>query len=744
MTTETKRWVVPLERDLAATVALAAFSVATMIGFVRVFSGWEFAADTALIVGVVHLTSFVFRRAGVPGMLAVPLTVITSALLTLSVYYSATMQLIVPTGDTVGLVRRDVELVLDQFPTAVAPVLYGGGWAFAAGIAAFVAANLADVFAFRAMGRAEALVPGGVVFVFVAALGSPRLRLEVTMGLIATGIVAIAALRWYHDRAPTNRPSGQRSVSFAAPAALVTAAVIAGLAGLLGPEVPGAGAEPLIETKGRAGSITTITSPLVDIRSRLTNRGNVELFKVNADREAYWRTTTLAEFDGESFQLPARSLEQLDDRSVTSASSILNRQQLQVLALSGQTIPAAADPIQAGGIDTDGTDLSLRINRDTSTLLSPTELVAGQVFTVVSASDPLSPDVLRGTEAADSGDDVFTELPGDLPGVVADTAERITAGATTDYDRALALQNWFRNEFDYSLEVQSGHGNTAIESFLEQRVGYCEQFSATFAAMTRTLGMPSRVAVGYTSGIVGDDGWYSVRGKNAHAWPEVYFDDVGWVAFEPTPGRGAPGAEDYTGVPAQQDTSGPSEVPDERSVPDTTPSLTTPGTIAPIPDPAGDVPPKEVPSRGTEAAAAAADDGSFPWALLFVLALLTVAIGGPWWWRKLRRTREGHLPTDRRVAAAWARGRRAAARVGVQGADTMTTTEWAQQIGNRLPVAARPAEALAEAMNVVTFSGRDADELIVDDPSGWADQVESTATGSMTPGQRLQAYFSLR
>ena len=57
----------------------------------------------------------------------------------------------------------------------------------------------------------------------------------------------------------------------------------------------------------------------------------------------------------------------------------------------------------------------------------------------------------------------------------------------------------------------------------------------TFAAMARTLGIPSRVAVGFTPGVINDEGWYSVLGKNAHAWPELWFDGIGWVLFEPTP-----------------------------------------------------------------------------------------------------------------------------------------------------------------------------------------------------------------
>ena len=105
--------------------------------------------------------------------------------------------------------------------------------------------------------------------------------------------------------------------------------------------------------------------------------------------------------------------------------------------------------------------------------------------------------------------------------------------------------------------MPQGHGNDAIEAFLRQRIGYCEQFAGTFAAMARSIGVPARVAVGFTPGTEQPDGSRSVLGKNAHAWPEIWFDGLGWVPFEPTPGRGAPGAEGYTGLPAAQDDSIP-------------------------------------------------------------------------------------------------------------------------------------------------------------------------------------------
>jgi hypothetical protein len=206
-------------------------------------------------------------------------------------------------------------------------------------------------------------------------------------------------------------------------------------------------------------------------------------------------------------------------------------------------------------------------------------------------------------------DPIHTSVPADLPEVVGATARQVTAGATSTYEAALALQMWFQEQFEYSLEVRPGHGNSAIEAFLRDRIGYCEQFAGTYAAMLRTLGIPSRVAVGFTSGVPVGDGEFSVLGRNAHAWPEVWFDDIGWIAFEPTPGRGAPNAQSYTQLDPQQDTSaGPGDIQRATSGPpitvgDAHPPIEEPGLEIPdfSDDTTGDTP--------TPATPVASDDG---------------------------------------------------------------------------------------------------------------------------------------
>jgi transglutaminase-like putative cysteine protease len=763
------------ERDLAATAAITIYSLAVAIGFARVFSGWDFLGDLALIVVLGHGVSFALRRMRVSGWITVPFVSAFLLWLLAALQYSATLTYLVPRGATWDQIDLEVGLVRDQFQTAVAPVLYGAGWATLAGFAMIVVVVMADAFAFRAEARGEALVPGGVLFVFIAALGSSRLRITVTVALIAAGIVAVVALRALHDRSRRVELTSARGPrAMVLPTAVATAVAVAVLAGFVGPRVPGADAEPLYDTRGRGGGVTEVVSPLVDIRSRLTNRGNVELFRVNADAAAYWRVTTLPEFDGRTFRLPTRALERIegDFGPGLSQSERVVRQQIQVLALGGQLVPAAADPYQAEGAS-DGRPLDLRLNRDTSTLLAPDDLSAGDLFTVVSGSPDLSPDLLRAAATDAPPDQIFVELP-DLPSLVGDLAAEVTSGTDNPYDAAIALQNWFRNDFDYSLDVQSGHGSNAIESFLNERIGYCEQFSATFAAMARTLGMPTRVAVGFTPGLLNDEGWYSVIGRNAHAWPEVWFDDIGWVAFEPTPGRGVPGAEAYTNVPAAQDDRPPEDVGgggDDGQGSGLAVTPTTPSTVVPPPTTIGDgttastLPdgselPSLIPDGGLAAPITNGDSGGtstpdggsgVPWRPLLIVVIVVGAIAAPEIARRVRaRSARSHGAAER-IQVAWSRARTAAELAGVVGRPSMTANEWAAATAAELPVAARPMRSLAEIVDRVDYGRPGSVDLehvgafgatMGHDCELWSRQVDRIAGDTLTPLQRVRHYFT--
>jgi transglutaminase-like putative cysteine protease len=130
----------------------------------------------------------------------------------------------------------------------------------------------------------------------------------------------------------------------------------------------------------------------------------------------------------------------------------------------------------------------------------------------------------------------YLSLPSSVARVLKSDAEQITAGDVTPYQQALALQDYFLANFKYSLTPKiSGTGVSAIESFLRTKQGFCQQFAATMAAMARALGIPAVVAIGYTPGQQVSDGTFQITTHDAHAWPLLYFDGIGWVQFEPTP-----------------------------------------------------------------------------------------------------------------------------------------------------------------------------------------------------------------
>jgi transglutaminase-like putative cysteine protease len=151
----------------------------------------------------------------------------------------------------------------------------------------------------------------------------------------------------------------------------------------------------------------------------------------------------------------------------------------------------------------------------------------------------------------------LTELPKNMPSIVARTAQAWTAGAKTPFDQALMIQNHLRGgDFTYTTKVQDTLGDAtgvqAVAAFLQTRAGYCVHFASAMAVLARDLGIPARVAVGFTAGERQPDGSHIVKTHDAHAWPELYFSGVGWVAFEPTPAGARtprPGFSDDAGTP---------------------------------------------------------------------------------------------------------------------------------------------------------------------------------------------------
>ncbi|MGH9096564.1 MAG: transglutaminase domain-containing protein, partial [Acidimicrobiales bacterium] len=147
------------------------------------------------------------------------------------------------------------------------------------------------------------------------------------------------------------------------------------------------------------------------------------------------------------------------------------------------------------------------------------------------------------------------------PGRVVRLAHQLVAGLTTPFAKAVAIQNYLRAHETYNLNPPTGPGNQLERFLFVTHAGYCQQFSAAFALLARIDGLPTRVAVGTTPGQLIRGDTYQVTTADIHSWPEVLFAGLGWVRFEPTPGRGPPGNTNYTGIlPSQVGAAGGTSV----------------------------------------------------------------------------------------------------------------------------------------------------------------------------------------
>jgi hypothetical protein len=163
------------------------------------------------------------------------------------------------------------------------------------------------------------------------------------------------------------------------------------------------------------------------------------------------------------------------------------------------------------------------------------------VYTAHSLAGSPSPTVLRGAEGGFvPAREFYTQLP-DLSSEVLTLADSLLTDQPTDFDKATTLVEWFREEFTYTLDLPGSAREATLENFLlNRRAGHCEYFSTAMAILLRTQGIAAREVNGFAGGSWSEFGEYlAVTQNQAHAWVEVWFPEVGWVTFDPTPpGRG--------------------------------------------------------------------------------------------------------------------------------------------------------------------------------------------------------------
>jgi len=290
------------------------------------------------------------------------------------------------------------------------------------------------------------------------------------------------------------------------------------------------------------------------------------------ERSLYWRATILEGFDGarwfQDLDREARNVQgQLPPDPLVPGVPRTKwvRQQVEVVALRDEHLVGAASPVQLRLND----HADVELMRGGVLRRRSGSMLPGQGYTIWSAApEPTArqlaaaparyPDELErdlqvepGVAIRPFGDPTRAEQLGrvfsdpltenlQVYEPLVREARRVTAGSTSPYAAVVALESWFRSGggFTYDEQPPRPEGLPPLVDFVTRtKAGYCQHFAGAMALMLRWLGIPARVAAGFTSGKF-EDGVWKVTDHDAHAWVEVWFPRYGWLTFDPTPGRG--------------------------------------------------------------------------------------------------------------------------------------------------------------------------------------------------------------
>ena len=480
------------------------------------------------------------------------------------------------------------------------------------------------------------------------------------------------------------------------------------------------------------------------------------MLRIRAPASAqYWRMSTLETFTDDRWiehlfpvslgkargRLPRSPL--APQRDLRPAAWL--RQEVTVAGLDDTRVPAATEPARV-----DGPSLGRVEVMQGGVMLSERPLRRGETYTVWSHAPRPTPRQLAAAPARyPPAAERYVQLESALfpwfgaAGRVAqvdrilrqdrnlalrpyrplwEEARRLTARTRSPYEATLVLERWFRTRggFRYEEHPPPSASSPPLVDFVEvTRAGYCQHYAGAMALMLRTLGIPARVAVGFTAG-TWKAGVWTVTDQQAHAWVEAWFAGYGWLAFDPTPGRGTLSAV-YT---LASDSADAVRALGTGRFLDFSPRQPTPGAAV------------------GQVVTSPADAATVPWWLvagLLAPLVLVVGIVGAKRARRLRRLRDG----DARRLAAGVRAELVDALVdrGVTLQPHATPTELRTTAERvlRLPVRSL-TDAIAEARYGPEPRARGSAERARSELR----RILSAAAARETPRRRVQATLSLR
>ncbi|PRY56086.1 uncharacterized protein DUF4129 [Knoellia remsis] len=307
-------------------------------------------------------------------------------------------------------------------------------------------------------------------------------------------------------------------------------------------------------------------------------------------------------------------------------------------------------------------------------------------------------------------------------------------------ETARLLQAHFRSsQYTYSLELPqptdpvSGRTMMAdpLSNFLISRTGYCVQFTTAMIMASRIRGIPARMAIGFLPGTRDIDGsTYTVRAADAHSWPELWFPDLGWTRFEPTPGVRAGAAPEYSLIPTEVS-------PTETASPTATAPAATP-TPTQRPDT----------DAGTTETEPTTDTGPLVWVrqnfltvlavVVLVIALLLVPAAA---WVRRRRRRASARDDAERVEAEWASLVSRLGDLGFAPPDGASPRQAGARLTDDAVLRGEPQEAMGRIVSTLERARYAPPQATFDDVAPDARTVWRAALGTRQRSDRIRAHL---
>lgn len=534
-------------------------------------SGWLVSAGAAVVVACV--SAGLFRRWGAhPAVVPLLTAAVLLGFFTVAYGQSSGLLFVLPTPETFGIFGALIAEGQFSIQTQAVPAEATVGIVFLLALGGALLAMMVDALAIGI--RMPALA--GLPVVLVVLLPTVLLRQDEQLVILVLAAVAYLFLlrvdvrtRRGEELSEVERPGaaalqgGPRIVAATKQAGVgpLGAALGVGAASIVAALVLTA-ATPVVTMGAQLGVGPPSTSlfggavnPLIDLGQDLRRPRPAPALSYSStgDRAVYLKMLTLDSFSSDSWvagQSTFNASNTIDDfgnppglSDAVPTTAVTTR--IEVANVRSEWLPV---PYPATSIE--GLEGQWYWDSEALTVATTGSSISGQNYVVTGLEiAPTQADLAAASTDYPGGIAQYLELPEDTPLIISETARAAAGAAATPYEQAAALQKFLRGrDFSYSEETPvedgfDGGGMRAIGAFLEVRSGYCIHFASAMAVMARSLDIPSRISLGYAPGAptrqkVEGETVYSVLTTDLHAWPELYFEGIGWVPFEPTPGRG--------------------------------------------------------------------------------------------------------------------------------------------------------------------------------------------------------------